>query len=550
MPLLPITMRVYQLSISQTLTSRNNLKPRQRLTDPKATTVKSYKFRWRAASTAVFLSLIGGFTVACSAALVPPVSEPVSQLPEEFSGSTVLGAYAPSEWWSAFNDPTLNRIIEAVLASNFDLAEAVARVDQARARERIADSIRSPQVQPVGTAEDTNAPTNAGIGAQVDELDQDFRLQLPERISLTTYTFSIDFSYEVDFWDRNLNKSRVAGAELLASEWDYRAARIGVVAETVRTYLEITHLRRQWELSEEIVEIFREREKLTSFRYNSGVDSARDLYRVRRSLWDAETELPAIEGRLADAEARFWVLLGGFREGLADMLPDTLPSLGVLEPVPAGIPADLLTQRPDVGAARQRMEAARYLVGVRRAELRPSLSLGGTIGLQNSDFENWLHPDQWFRNLTVNLLGPVFQGSRLQQNVTLAEKQWNEAVAAYGRTVVTAVNEVEAALSGWGTSHRFYTLRKSFAEEARAEAEYQERRYQSGVADYEDYLTASQTLVSANSALAAAERDLGYARLALHRALGGTWVTSGSLPPQADDSAQTEGSPSTATSTD
>lgn len=514
------------------------------------TAVEPSRTRWRAASMAAFLGLAGGLTAACSAGLVPPASEPVSQLPEEFSANTVPGAYAPSEWWSAFNDPTLNRIVEAVLSSNFDLAEAVARVDQARARERIADSIRSPRIQPVGTAEDTDAPTNAGIGAQVDELDQNFQLQLPERISLTTYTFSIDFSYEVDFWDRNLNQSRVAGAELLASEWDYRAARIGVVAETVRTYLEITHLRRQWELSEEIVEIFREREKLTSFRYDSGVDSARDLYRVRRSLWDAETELPAIEGRLADAEARLWVLLGGFRENLADLLPDTLPSLGALEPVPAGIPADLLTQRPDVGAARQRMEAARYLVGVRRAELNPSLSLGGTIGLQNSKFEDWFHPDQWFRNLTVNLLGPVFQGSRLQQNVTLAEKQWSEAVAAYGRVVVTAVNEVEAALSGWETSHRFYTLRKSFSEEAQAEAKYQERRYQSGVADYEDYLTASQTLVSANSALAAAERDLGYARLALHRALGGTWVTSGSTPPQADDSAQAAGLRSTAASAD
>ena len=81
-------------------------------------------------------------------------------------------------------------------------------------------------------------------------------------------------------------------------------------------------------------------------------------------------------------------------------------------------------------------------------------------------------------------------------------------------------------MTGLETSRRFHTLRKVFAEEAQAEAEHQERRYRSGVADYEDYLTASQTLVSANSALAMAERDLGYARLTLHRALGGAWVAS------------------------
>ncbi|MCY3852057.1 MAG: efflux transporter outer membrane subunit [Gammaproteobacteria bacterium] len=498
--------------------------------------------RRRAASAAAFLGMTGSFlAAACSTSLAPPVSGPSVELPEAFAGSTVSGSYAPSQWWNAFNDPALNRIVEGVLASNFDLAEAVARVEQAKARERIADSIRAPRVQPAAQAEDASAPTNAGIGAQVDELDRNFGLQLPERLSLTTYTFSIDFSYEVDFWERNRNAARAAGSDLLASEWDYRAARIGVVAETVRTYLEIAYLRRQWELSEEIVEIFREREKLTTFRYNHGLDGARDLYRMRRSLWDAEAELPAIEGRLADAEARLWVLLGGFREDLAGLLPDSLPPLAALDPVPVGIPADLLAQRPDVGAARERMEAARYRIGVRRAALKPSLSLGGTVGVQNSDFEDWFHPDQWFRNLTVNLLGPVFQGSRLQHDVALAEKQWDEAVAAYGRTVVTAVNEVEVALAGWETRHRFYTLRKSFAEEARAEAGYQERRYQSGVADYEDYLTAAQTLVSANSALAAAERDLAYARLALHRALGGTWVASEPPRPRPGDSARAAG---------
>lgn len=447
-------------------------------------------------------------------------------MPENFSDDTVPGPYDPAEWWKTFNDPALDRIVEAALTRNFDLAEAIARVDQARARERIAQSVRSARVQPAAQVEDTNVPTNAGIGAQVDELDQNLSLALPDRLKLSTYTFSIDFSYEVDFWSRNLNQAHAAGSERLASEWDYRAARIGVVAETVRIYLEIVYLRRQRKLSGEIVEIFREREKLTTFRYNGGLDSARDLYRVRRNLWDAETELPAIEGRLADAEGQLWALLGGFRGDLVDMLPDSPSPLVALEPVPVGIPADLLTQRPDVGAARQRMEAARYTIGVHRAALKPSLSLGGTIGLQNSGAENWFHPDQWFRNLTVNLLGPVFQGSRLQQNVVLAENRLNEAVAAYGRTVVTAVNEVEAALTGLETSRRFHTLRKVFAEEAQAEAEHQERRYRSGVADYEDYLTASQTLVSANSALAMAERDLGYARLTLHRALGGAWVAS------------------------
>lgn len=488
-------------------------------------------------------AVIACLPVACSSSLLSPVSVPEVQVPEKFAGSAVSGSYDPSEWWKAFSDPTLDRAVEVALSRNFDLAEAVERVNQARARERIADSAGALRIEPSGNIDEINVPTSGGAGAQVDELTPEipgFDIELPERLTVTTYSISAGFSYEIDFWDRNLNNAQAAGAERSASEWDYHAVRMGIVAEIVRTYLEIAHLRRQEELSGEIVEIFQEREKLTEFRYNQGLDSARDLYRVRRNLWDAEAELPIIAGRLADTERRLWILLGGYREDLADMLPKSLAPAVALEPVPPGIPADLLVQRPDVRAAWQRMEAARYAVHARRAELLPTLSLSGSIGLQTSEREDLFEFNQWFRNLTVNLLGPVFQGSRLRDNVTLAESRLDGAVAAYGRVVVTAVNEVESALIGWETSHRFYILRQSFAEEAQAEVAYQERRYQSGVADYEDFLTASQTFVSANSALAAAERDLGHARLALHRALGGTWVASEPVPARQDGSSSAE----------
>ncbi len=120
--------------------------------------------------------------------------------------------------------------------------------------------------------------------------------------------------------------------------------------------------------------------------------------------------------------------------------------------------------------------------------------------------------------------------------MTLAETRLRESVAAYGRSIVTAVNEVEAVLARLEASRRRHTLLRSFAEEAKAETAFQERRYRSGVADYDDFLAASQSHISARIELAAAERDLGYTRLALHRALGGVWtaaVQSGRSDPAA-----------------
>ena len=480
--------------------------------------------------TPLLPALAGACLAACSMLPAPPVTESAMDLAEEFSGIADSGPYEPFEWWKSFDDPVLDRIVEAVLDSNFDLAAAVARVDQARARARIANSAAFPLVNPSVGGNDFETPTNAGIGAQLEELGLDdetyaaFGIVLPEAIGLTTYSLGGTFAYEADFWGRNRNAARAAGAERLASESDLRAARIGILAETVGTYLAIADLRRQRSLAGDSISILRELERQQTSRYDRGLADARTLYAARRNLRSAEAELPPIEAALADAEGRLWVLLGGYRDDLAGILPDALAPTSALETVPAGVPADLLVQRPDVSAARQRMEASRYMVGARRAELLPSLSLSGTIGLQSTDTGEWFDPDQWFQNLTVNLLAPAFQGTRLQSNLALAEAQLDESAAAYGRAVVTAVNEVEAALTGWDGSRRRHALIASLAEEARTEAALQERRYVAGVADYANYLAASQTLVSASSALATAERDLGLARLALHRALGGAWT--------------------------
>ena len=410
--------------------------------------------------------IVGCLISACSLTPnhTPPILEAVTEFPDEFAASKVAGSYEPLEWWKAFADPVLDQVIEAALDSNFDLAEAVARVDQARARERIVKAPAFPLIQPLVEITDMETSTNAGIAAYLDELGvgsdvyRDFGFEIPDRIGLTTYDLGLDISYELDFWGRNRNDARAANAERLASESDYLTARMGVLAETVRTYLELVDLRHQRRLAGEMVEIFQQRVSLAESRYDRGLTDARALYTARQNLSTAQTRVPQIEARLADAQGRLWVLLGGYHADLAGRLPDTLTPSAALDPVPAGIPTDLLTQRPDISAARQRMEAARYTVGARRADLLPSLSLYGSIGLQSADAGEWFDPDQWFRNLSFNLLGPAFQGSRLRSNVDLAEARWNAAAAAYGRSVVGAVNEVEAALAGLEASRRRYSL--------------------------------------------------------------------------------------------
>ena len=490
---------------------------------------------------------------ACSFAPPPSVPEPVAEVPASFAGGALPGDYQSREWWAAFDDPVLNSLVDSVLVANFDLAEAVARVQQARAQAGIARAGLFPAVQASATVTDQNTPANAGFGEQFKKLagGEDGALpgglEFPDRLAFTTYALGADFAYELDFWGRARNDARAAGAQYLASEADYHAARIGVLATTISTYFEVVALRRQTALARQLVEVLEEREELAETRYERGLVTSSELYQVRLDLRNTQAGLPQLETRLNDTEGRLAVLLGGYRTKLDAIVPESLNPATLADPVVAGVPADLLYQRPDVRAAGLRLDAARYTIGARRAELLPSLSISGTIGVQSSKADGLFKVDQWFRNLLGNLTAPIFQGGRLRSNVALAHAQFSQVAAVYGRAVVTAVYEVEAALTALANEDRRHAFLASQRAEAEASVALQSERYESGVGGYTDYLDALRTLLNVESTLADAGRDLALARLAVHRALGGDWTVEpesleGPRMVPADDSNTTEDS--------
>ncbi len=470
--------------------------------------------------------------LGCSLAPPPELPDPAEEMPADFEQSPAPGAYEPLEWWKAFADPALDRIVDSVLSSNLDMAAAVARVEQARERARIARAAILPVVQAGAGIHDVTNPTNAGFGAQIQELGLE-RLApgftLPERLGITTYSLGADFSYEMDFWGRAESSALAAGAEYLASESDYRTARIGILAETIGAYFEIVDLRRQVAINRNMVDVLTEREDVAATRYDRGLTDSLDLYRIRQDLRNTQAILPQLQNGLASAVGRLAVLLGGYRDDLAEVLPEALSPGAPGDPVPAGIPTDLLMQRPDVRAARHRLEAARFQIDARRAELLPTLSFSGSIGLQGSRIDGLFKVDQWFTNLASNLLAPIFDGGRLRSNVALAEARFGEFAATYGRTVVTAVNEVETALAVHQNQGRRHALLASRLEEARATEELRSRKYEAGIGGYPDFLDALLTRLNVESAVAGAERDLALARLTVHRALGGAWTPDESM---------------------
>ncbi len=446
--------------------------------------------------------------------------------PALFAPDAPGDAAGENTWWSAFGDPGLDEIVEAVIEANFSLAEATARVEQARTRARLANAAALPVAGARAGVETYDLPVDAAIGAQLEELGLDF--PLPERLGLTTATVGLEFGWEADFWGRSRAASRAAGRELLASESDVDAVRISIVAEAIAAYLDILHLRRQLEVAADRVALSREQERVVAARYHRGLAPVAELSERRRALEAAEAATPRLSVRLAVARSALATLVGRPLTDIEPVGATEPPAGGGAAPVPAAVPAGRLLQRPDVRAAGHRLEAAGHLVEARRAALMPRLSLAGSIGLQSTELAGVFDARQWFANLASNLFRPVFDGGRLRSEVELAEARFDELAAGYGRSVLRAVNDVEAALAAFEEGRRLLDSARAQHELADGFLDLRSGRYAAGIGRYEEVLAARLALLQAKSELVESERALALARLAIHRALGGGWEETAS----------------------
>ncbi len=462
--------------------------------------------------------------------MTPEVSTPEAEqdLPDRFEaapGDTTLpaaaadtAAYDATRWWAAYEDPSLTALVDTALAANLNLEEAQGRVEELAAQFRIARAPLFPSVTANGQGNYQNQPANTGIGGAIGGG------QGPDRFEFTDYQATLGLSYELDFWGRVRSQRTAALSQYFATAADLQTARLSVISQTISTYAQIASLRRQVRLGERTVGLLEERVAVTEDRYARGLVPSFQLYTVRQSLQAAQADQPDLERRLYEAQSRFATLLGRFAGEQRALLPDSMTVPLAPEPVPAGLPADLLMQRPDVRGAALRLEAARQEIGVARAEMLPSLSLTGRGGTQSSELADLVDPGQVFASFAAQLTAPLFQGGRLRANLNAAEARYKQQAARYEQTVLTAFQEVKASLVAYEKQLRRYREVERQVETARNAFRAQRNRYERGVGDVLALIDAERTLVQAQTRLAGVGLSVVNARLALHRALGGPWT--------------------------
>ncbi len=456
------------------------------------------RVRPRAGTIYGFLTAVSIFVLAACAS---PPRAPFMEAPESFSATG--DTKAPERWWEAFEDEELNGLVERAMADNLDVLGAWDRLDQAVAIARIAGSPLWPDVNAGFSVTDTDV---VGSGD-------------PIIIEDTFYGLSLTASYEVDLWGRIRSGRDAAGSDLRASREDLDTVAITISAEIARTWYELLEQRSQLDILTEQADVNRTYLSLLELRFNQGQTAAAEVLQQRLQLAATEGETPLVESRVKVLEHGLAVLLGA---APASEVPEGDEALPGLAPLPeTGLPAELLLRRPDVRAARLRVEAADYRTGEAIADRLPRLSV--SIGAQDTETKFRSLFDNWIKNIAANIAAPIFDGGRRRSEVQRARAVASERLHDYEKTVLNALREVEDALAQERKQAEFVESLDEQVKIARQTLEFTRERYMNGATDYLPTLTALQALQRLERSRVEAQRRLIAFRINLYRALAGGW---------------------------
>jgi multidrug efflux system outer membrane protein len=412
-------------------------------------------------------------------------------------------------WRDFFTDPRLEALVGTALERNRDLVIAVAQIEEARGLYGIQRADRLPTI--FGSADFERSRT----GAQSAALSGG-TISRGTTETLDRYSMGVGMaSFELDFWGRVRNLSSASRSQYLATVEATRAFRLSLIREVA-----IVEAYERLRLAEATVESRREGLRIAKRRLDAGITSALDYSQTETLLTQAETELAALKLIRALNDNLLVSLIGG---PIDASLPPAAPLAEQTQSdaLAAGIPSDLLTNRPDIIAAEQRLRAARANVGAARAAFFPSITLTGSYGYASADLDNLVGGDAMTWSFGPSISLPIFDYGRRRGNLTVAQAREHIAIADYERTIQTSFREVADALAG-----RRYLAEQVAAQERalnaqRRLAELARTRYREGVARYLEVLDAERSLFSTEQALLQDRRAQVANLVTLYIALGG-----------------------------
>ncbi len=416
-------------------------------------------------------------------------------------------------WWEVFGDAELNQLVEDVLANNLDIKKATAAILEVRAQLVQTRADRFPSVSLQAGAERQRRPEGVAVPGQP---------VTPDRES-TTYGVSLPASFEIDLWGRLARAEEAAKAGLLQAEENRLTVAQTVVAETIILYLRMESIERGIQITNQLTGTRRRSFTIVQSRYERGLTSVLDVRQARRTLARAEAILPSLRQDLGTTQQQLAVLLGRYpTTGPARAQPEDY--FKRLDPVPPGLPSELLLRRPDIRAAEAQLQALSAQVGVSKASRFPRITLTGAYGYASDELNGLFTPESELWNIALGIAQPLFDAGKLKAGQRAAEARYQQGVAEYAKSVLNAFAEVESAFLTREEQLKRRDHIVSFVKDARATQRIAENRYERGLIDYITVLDAQQTRFEAERDLLEVDLTILTNRVTLHRALGGGWA--------------------------
>jgi outer membrane protein, multidrug efflux system len=452
----------------------------------------------------VLVALAAGCTVG------PDYEPPKTAAPATWGQPADTSAADLSTWWTVFNDPTLNRLIERAVRANHDVRIAGARVDEARAQLGVVKGYLLPQVDATADWSKRRVSPNA----------QPFNIN---EIYQSRYTVGFDAAWEIDLFGGGRRRIEAAAADLESWNENRRAVLVTLLGDVAVNYVALRGNQLLLTVLRENVATAKGTVELTQARLAAGVATSLDVSRAEALHASAQAALPQVQAALKQTVHRLSVLLGLPPEALAAELEREAPIPTAPDRVVVGLPSQLLLRRPDVRRAERRLASATATIGSAVAELYPRISLTGAFGLDSlgtSDLFDW-HSRAW--SFGPSIRWPIFSAGRLRAQVAVEDARTAQALAEFEKSVLVALEDVENALVGYlREGERRKSLETAVAAD-RKSVELAEDLYRKGLTSFIDVLDAQRALYVAQSELARSQAQVTLDLVALYKALGGGW---------------------------
>lgn len=432
-------------------------------------------------------------------------------------------------WWTLFNDEELSALAEKVLGANLDVQAGVARVEQARAA---LGTARGGYYPTVTLDPSMRRSRSAGTTTTIEDDDPDTgtvggtESTTSRGRTNTSYSLPLNLSYELDIWGRLRRQTEDFRETARASESDLEFVRQTAVADLAQAYFGIRLFDTQEEIFRNSLDLFRRSLELSQTKYSAGLSLQTDVLQAQTQVNSSSAQLIEVQRARAKQEHAIAILLG-LAPWEFSISPKPLSSS--IPVVPAGLPAALLHQRPDVATAERRLAAANAQIGVAQAEFYPSFSLTGSAGYQSSRRQNLTDWSNRVWSISPGISLPLFTGGRLRAMLEERRAAYRELVANYRLSVLNAYRDVEDQLSDLALLAEKAELLDATVTSAREYSRLTELQYRQGITEYLQIIDASQTLLTNELAAAQAQNERLVATVLLIKALGGGWDPSGGL---------------------